>query len=102
MGTLVTGAFGCLGSWVVRALLARGERPITFDLGDDPWRMRMINSIDGHGPSSMKVADVAERITLVRGDIADFETGMRRTLDDFARLRRDGRLDARELRGDGG
>jgi nucleoside-diphosphate-sugar epimerase len=60
MSTLVTGAFGCLGAWVVRGLLAAGERPVVFDLGDDAWRMRMIV-----GP------DVAERVTMVRGDIAD-------------------------------
>jgi nucleoside-diphosphate-sugar epimerase len=62
MTTLVTGAFGCIGSWVVRGLLADGERPVAFDLGDDPWRTRMIVG-----------DDVAERVTLVRGDIADRE-----------------------------
>ncbi|PYM20122.1 MAG: epimerase [Candidatus Rokuibacteriota bacterium] len=60
MATLVTGAFGCIGSWVVRGLLADGERPVVYDLGDDPWRMRMIAG-----------DDVASRVTLVRGDIAD-------------------------------
>ena len=58
----MTGAFGCIGSWVVRRLLEAGERPVVFDLSDDPWRMRMIA-----GP------DVAQRITSVRGDIADRE-----------------------------
>jgi len=62
MTTLVTGAFGCIGSWVMRGLLADGERPVAFDLGDDPWRPRMIVG-----------DDVAERVTLVRGDIADRE-----------------------------
>ena len=60
MATLVTGAFGCIGSWVVRGLLAAGERPVVFDVGDDPWRPRMIAG-----------DDVARRITIVRGDIAD-------------------------------
>src|SRR5918996_1311810 len=60
MTTLVTGGFGCIGSWVARALLAEGERPVVFDLGDDPWRLRMIVG-----------DDVAERVTLVRGEIGD-------------------------------
>jgi nucleoside-diphosphate-sugar epimerase len=66
MTTLVTGAFGCIGSWVVRALLADGERPVAFDLGEDPWRLRMIAG-----------DDVIERVTLARGDIADRETVLR-------------------------
>ena len=70
MTTLVTGAFGCIGAWVVRTLLADGERPVAFDLGDDPWRMRMII-----GP------DVASRLTVVRGDIADREQVTRAVLD---------------------
>jgi nucleoside-diphosphate-sugar epimerase len=60
VSTLVTGAFGCIGSWVVRRLVADGERPVVFDVGDDPWRLRMIA-----GP------DVPSRITIVRGDITD-------------------------------
>jgi len=60
MTTLVTGAFGCIGSWVVRGLLADGERPVVFDLGDDPWRLRMIAG-----------DDVTARVTLVRGDVTD-------------------------------
>jgi nucleoside-diphosphate-sugar epimerase len=60
MSILVTGAFGCIGSWVVRGLLAAGERPVLFDLGEDPWRLWMVA-----GP------DVTARAALVRGDIAD-------------------------------
>jgi nucleoside-diphosphate-sugar epimerase len=60
MTTLVTGAFGCIGSWVVRGLLADGERPVALDLGDDPWRLRMIAG-----------DDVATGVTLVGGDITD-------------------------------
>jgi nucleoside-diphosphate-sugar epimerase len=33
MSTLVTGAFGGIGAWVVRGLLADGERPVAFDPG---------------------------------------------------------------------
>jgi nucleoside-diphosphate-sugar epimerase len=70
MTTLVTGAFGCIGSWVVRQLLAEGERPVLFELSDDPWRLRMVA-----GP------DVADRVTLVRGDVSD--------LDAFSRVARE-------------
>jgi UDP-glucuronate 4-epimerase len=63
MTTLVTGAFGCIGAWVVRGLLAAGERPVVLDLGDDPWRIRMIA-----GP------DAPSRIAMVRGDITDRES----------------------------
>src|SRR5918999_5262631 len=66
MTTLVTGAFGCIGSWVVRSLVDRGDRPVVFDLRDDPWRMRMIA-----GP------EIATRVTIVRGDIADRDAVMR-------------------------
>jgi nucleoside-diphosphate-sugar epimerase len=70
MTTLVTGAFGCIGAWVVRALLAAGERPVLFDLGDDPWRLRMLVG-----------SDVAARMTTVRGDIADRDHVTRAVLD---------------------
>jgi nucleoside-diphosphate-sugar epimerase len=60
MAILVTGAFGCIGAWVVRRLLAAGERPVVYDVGDDPWRLRMIV-----GPERLA------EVTTVRGDIAD-------------------------------
>ena len=66
MATLVTGAFGCIGSWVVKRLLAAGERPVVYDLGDDPWRMRMIV-----GPERLK------DVVMVRGDIADRDAVVR-------------------------
>src|SRR5204863_427036 len=58
--TLVTGAFGCIGAWVIRGLLAADESPVAFDFADDPWRLEMIA-----GP------DVGDRVTFVRGDIAE-------------------------------
>src|SRR5712692_6743107 len=66
MAILVTGAFGCIGSWVVKRLLAAGERPVVYDLGDDPWRMRMIV-----GPERLN--DVA----MIRGDSADRDAVVR-------------------------
>src|SRR5882724_2579499 len=66
MAILVTGAFGCIGAWVIKRLLAAGERPVVYDLGDDPWRMRMIV-----GPE--RLSDVA----MIRGDIADRDAVVR-------------------------
>jgi nucleoside-diphosphate-sugar epimerase len=68
MTTLVTGAFGCIGAWVIRGLLAAGARPEALDLGD----------LGPAPPTSL----------------AD---GVDKTLDEFARLQQDGRLDCREL-----
>lgn len=57
---LVTGALGCLGAWVVHELVGEGVEVVTFDLGDDDYRMRQLLSDE-------QLADV----TRVRGDIAD-------------------------------
>ena len=59
MATLVTGAFGCIGAWVVKRLLAAGEHPVVYDLGEDPWRMRMIV-----GPDRLR------DVVTVRGEVA--------------------------------
>jgi hypothetical protein len=67
MSTLVTGAFGCLGAWIVRGLLSAGERG---DIADLPRLQSVATSLEG---------------------------GVRRTLDEFTRLRKEGRLDTREL-----
>src|SRR6266542_4397614 len=60
MTTLVTGAFGCIGAWVCKRLLEAGERPIALDVGDDPWRLRMIV-----GPHRLR------DLVMVQGDITD-------------------------------
>lgn len=60
MATLITGALGCIGSWVVGRLLESGERPILYDVEDDPWRLRMIV-----GPEQLG------RLTIIRGDVTD-------------------------------
>jgi nucleoside-diphosphate-sugar epimerase len=59
---LVTGAYGCIGSWVTRDLVGRGIDVIAYDLGDDPRRMALI----------MDAPELA-RVTHVHGDIIDLE-----------------------------
>jgi nucleoside-diphosphate-sugar epimerase len=121
MAILLTGAFGCIGSWVVRRLLAAGERPVVYDLGDDPWRLRMIVGPDALRDVVIVTGDIADRDTVVRvvgeqsmpfpAELADLgyqrdlgpqprtslREGIRKTLDEFAALLKAGRLDAREL-----
>ena len=59
--TLVTGAFGCLGAWTLKALLGLGEEPVGFDLaGSDDARLRLVLTDEERA-----------RITLVEGDITD-------------------------------
>jgi UDP-glucuronate 4-epimerase len=59
---LVTGALGCLGAWVARALLDAGDTVVGYDLGDDTSRLRHV----------LGETDAA-RVTLVRGDVTDLE-----------------------------
>ena len=42
----ITGAHGCIGSWIVKALVERGDSPIVFDRSDDPRRLRAIMEVD--------------------------------------------------------
>lgn len=39
---LVTGSFGCIGAWVLRALMDEGVRIIATDLADDPVRPQLL------------------------------------------------------------
>ena len=57
---LVTGALGCIGAWVVERLLARGDRPVVFDLGSEPRRIRDLVGDEG-----------LQRVGFFQGDIAD-------------------------------
>jgi len=66
---LVTGAYGCIGSWVTRELVRRGIGVVAYDLGDDPWRMALI----------MDETELA-RVNRVRGDITDLE-GLEAVID---------------------
>ncbi len=42
MRVLLTGGYGCIGSWIVRNLLERGDRAWIYDLKEDPRRLRLV------------------------------------------------------------
>jgi nucleoside-diphosphate-sugar epimerase len=60
MNVLLTGGYGCIGSWIVRELLGRGDAVWIYDLKEDPRRLRLILSED----------DV-RRVQFVQGDVTD-------------------------------
>src|SRR5678815_4035047 len=56
----ITGAQGCIGSWVVKALAERGDTPVVFDRSDDSKRLSAI--IDNQD---------LQRVRFITGDITD-------------------------------
>src|SRR5438445_2828761 len=56
----ITGAQGCIGSWIVKALVERGDSLVVFDRSDDRRRLSAI----------MEPADL-ERVRFITGDITD-------------------------------
>lgn len=57
---LVTGAMGCIGTWVLKQLSARGERAVAFDLNTDRHRLDWVM------PHKEQAG-----ITFVQGDLTD-------------------------------
>ena len=66
---LVTGAHGCIGTWVVRELVREGVAVTALDIGDEPQRWRLVMSDD-------EIADVRR----VHADITDLDQ-VERVLD---------------------
>lgn len=60
MNVLLTGGYGCIGSWITKNLLDRGERVWIYDLKEDPKRMRLI----------MDEAQIRQ-VRFVQGDVTD-------------------------------
>jgi len=56
----ITGAQGCIGSWIVKALIERGDTAVVFDRSEDKRRLSAI----------MEPAEV-ERVRFIAGDITD-------------------------------
>jgi len=54
----ITGAQGCIGSWIVKALVERGDRAVVFDRSDDSRRLAAI-------------MDDLAKVSFITGDITD-------------------------------
>lgn len=57
---LITGAQGCIGAWVVKALLERGDTPVVFDLSAEPKRLRQLLDEAALAQVRFVTGDVAE------------------------------------------
>jgi nucleoside-diphosphate-sugar epimerase len=68
MHVLLTGGYGCIGSWVARNLLERGDRVWIYDLKEDPHRLLQI--LD---------EERVRQIGFVPGDVTDL-AGLRETV----------------------
>src|SRR5436190_15744918 len=60
MRVLLTGGYGCIGSWIVRNLLARGDAAFIYDLKEDPRRLRLILS-----------EEQVRQVRFLQGDVTD-------------------------------
>src|SRR6185436_2278280 len=56
----ITGAQGCIGSWIVKALVERGDQAVVFDRSDDSRRLAAI-------------MDDLTKVKFIVGDITDSE-----------------------------
>lgn len=56
----ITGAQGCIGSWIVKALVERGDQPVVFDRSDDSRRLAAIINTEN-----------LANVRFITGDITD-------------------------------
>ena len=56
----ITGAHGCIGSWIVKALIERGDDVVVFDRSDDSRRLRAIMDPDQHASVRFVLGDITD------------------------------------------
>lgn len=61
----ITGAQGCIGSWIVKALAERGDNPVVFDRSDDARRLGAIMDGGDLGRVRFVVGDVTNRLEVL-------------------------------------
>lgn len=62
----ITGAHGCIGSWIVKALTERGDEAVVFDRSDDPRRMRAIMEPDQLASVRFMLGDITDGPVVLR------------------------------------
>jgi nucleoside-diphosphate-sugar epimerase len=60
MRVLITGGYGCIGSWIAKNLLDHGHDVVVFDLKEDPRRMRLLMP-----------EEQVRQVAFVAGDVTD-------------------------------
>jgi nucleoside-diphosphate-sugar epimerase len=72
MRVLLTGGYGCIGSWIVRRLLQRGDGVWIYDLKEDPRRLRLILP-----------DEQVRQVAFLQGDVTDLHN-LKKALIDHA------------------
>ncbi|HVW86488.1 MAG TPA: SDR family oxidoreductase [Bryobacteraceae bacterium] len=64
MRVLVTGAQGCIGSWVVKRLVEQGHEVVTFDASDSLARLEMISGPEITGKIDRRTGRIEDTATV--------------------------------------
>jgi nucleoside-diphosphate-sugar epimerase len=72
MNVLLTGGYGCIGSWIVRCLLARRAKVWIYDLKEDPRRLELILG-----------SEQIKQVGFVQGDVTDLQN-LKKAIADYA------------------
>ena len=60
----ITGAQGCIGSWIVKALVERGDSAVVFDRSDDSRRLQAIMDAADLAPVRFIVGDITDAVAV--------------------------------------
>jgi UDP-glucose 4-epimerase len=72
MRVLLTGGYGCIGSWIAKQLLDRGDSISIYDLKEDPRRLRLVMA-----------EEQLRKIKFLAGDVTDLK-GIQAAIDENA------------------
>jgi len=72
MRVLLTGGYGCIGSWILKHLLHHGESVWIYDLREDTRRLRLLVS-----------DELVRKVDFIQGDVTDL-AALRRAIDRYA------------------